>query len=84
MRRNPGGSAPLHNFHLLSRLVQASRRIHLRSHHGQQECLGVRVLEIHHAVDYPERLHPANHDQHELNYSVVLDGDYLRVLREDV
>lgn len=46
--------------------------------------MGIRLLQIHHAVDHQERLYPSNHDKYGVDHSVVLFRDYLLVLWQDI
>jgi hypothetical protein len=57
--------------HLRHRLVQARRRRDLRHHHRQQKCLGLRLQQVHYAVDYFVGLYPADHDEYGVGHFVV-------------
>jgi hypothetical protein len=46
--------------------------------------MGLWILQIYHALDHQERLYPTYHDEHELDYLMVLDCHYFLVLRQDV
>jgi hypothetical protein len=84
LRRHPSSRPPFHRQHLRRRLVQARQRQHLRFHHCQQEHLGLRLLQVHHALDHPFRLRSAHHDEHEFDHAVVSLRIPVLVEREDV
>lgn len=83
LRWHPSRSPPLHLLDLLCRFLQTRRRSHLRGYHCQQESLGLRNFDVLHAVDYQERLYPTDHDEHELDYSVVSDWNNFLVFWKD-
>ena len=64
LRRDPSCGHPGHRLHLRGRQLQAGRGLHLRRHHGQQERLGLRLQQVHHALEHRRRLRPAHHAQH--------------------
>ena len=51
MRRYPSRRTAGNLINICHRFIQARVGLHLRSDHGQQECLGLRLLQVHHAVD---------------------------------
>jgi len=72
LRRDPSRRPAGNLLDVLDRRLQAGRGVDFRGHHGQQERVGIRVLEIHHALDHQERLHPAHHDQYESDPPLLL------------
>lgn len=69
--RHPGGHHPRHRQHVRRRQLQARRGVHLRRHHRQQEPLGVRVQQVHHALDQAGRVRAPDHDEHASAGAVV-------------
>jgi hypothetical protein len=79
-----GRSSPVNLLNLLHRFLQTRRRLNFRCHHGQQERLGLRILEVHHPMDHQERLHTSHHDEHELDHPLVFDRNHFLVLRQNL
>lgn len=69
--RSPSRSHSRNRVHLRRRLVQARRGPPLRRHHGQQERMGLRLLQVHHAVGDEVGLHSSNHDEWKSGAAVV-------------
>ena len=62
---------PCYRLDLCGRQLQASRRLHLRRHHGQQESLGIWVQQIHHAMVHCQWFRAARYDEHESDLPLV-------------
>lgn len=45
--------------------------------------MGIWILEIHHPLDYQERIHPSYHDEHELDSFLLPDRNHFLVLWKD-
>lgn len=65
MCRHPSRCSSSHHLNIRCGLIQAGRWIHLRQYYSQQECLGLRLLEVHYAMDGEEWLCKAHHDEHD-------------------
>ncbi len=76
-------SHPRNRFNLRHWFVQTRRWPHLRGYHHQQESLGIRFQQVHHAMDHLRRLYPSHHVEHEPHNTLVLVRPSILVLRQD-
>ena len=72
LRWNPSLCYPSHGYHLLGRLLQTGRRLANGCYHRQQECLGLRFCRVHHPMGPQGWLCASDHDQRQLDHSLVL------------
>jgi hypothetical protein len=80
MRRHPSRRHTRHRVHIQRRQLQARRGQRLRGYHNQQEPMGLRLQQVHHAVDHQCQLCTADYAEHVVDFLVVCMWHYLLLL----
>lgn len=84
LRWHSGGSPASDCYDVRCRFLQTCRWLNHGLDYGQQECLGIRVRRIHHAVGDQIWVCASDYDEHVPDHAVVLVRFCLLLLREEV
>ena len=71
MRRYPDCCPARNCIYLCRRFLQTRVGLHICQHHRQQKRLGLRVLQVHYAMDHKGWIYSADHDEYEPHHSLV-------------
>jgi hypothetical protein len=82
--RYPGCSPSCDRFNVRCGFLQARCRIYLCVNYNQQECLGLRIQQVHYSMDHQGWVYRPDHDEYDPGGGVVFVWDIVLVQRQGI